>query len=271
MTDKSRIKTAIGARKSSAVFPVVSNLLLILCTAMLLWLASSIYHERIREVSLNENRFLTTEWHLLQELKEQTDQQLTEKDREIADLRRQYSQLQLHAQSPRELEELQAKLRQAEAERQEIFTQRLEVVPLTAEEESSTTDEPPAKSKASQSNTEMTTLLREHIKTLQTQLEESNVHTEVLQKEINTLREANEELEEKYGRVTASNRQQISRLYEQTAGARRTAEAAIRTLEQRIQNSERMKETDIDALNTRSLLRAIISSPAIRSEYPDLL
>ena len=72
---------------------LVSNLLIFTITAAILVAAFSYHERRIGTSTADASRFVTTEWRLLQQLKEETDQQLAAKEREIAALRRRYIEL----------------------------------------------------------------------------------------------------------------------------------------------------------------------------------
>ena len=74
-------------RKRRKAFFILPNILLLLLAFVAILAARHLYNERIHALSLKENRFITTEWYLLQTLVNQTEQELREKDREIEALR----------------------------------------------------------------------------------------------------------------------------------------------------------------------------------------
>src|SRR6056297_67440 len=108
--DMYEAKEEFKPQRNIDIHPIISNLVLLVFAAVFLWFTISAYEARIKAVSMQENRFLTTEWHLLQELKVQTDQQLLEKDQEIAKLRQQYLKLAQSNASSTELQQLKEKL-----------------------------------------------------------------------------------------------------------------------------------------------------------------
>src|SRR5574340_67021 len=71
----------------------ISNLALLVFTLGFVWAAVSLYRGRITAISVSQSSFLTTEWRLLEQLKAQTDKELFQKDKEIADLYRLYMEL----------------------------------------------------------------------------------------------------------------------------------------------------------------------------------
>jgi len=74
-------------RRKRDLFPVVSSLALTLVLAGVLSVAFFNYRNRMQDIVLSENRYLTAEWRLLQELKAQTDAELREKDQQINELK----------------------------------------------------------------------------------------------------------------------------------------------------------------------------------------
>jgi hypothetical protein len=107
-------------RRDRTLFAV--NAVLIAAAALIIaagWLLSE--SRTAAEVG-TENRFLTTEWYLLQELKAQTDKKLQEKDVEIEALRRRYEDLKALNTAPDLLLAVEEELRRAQAERAAIAT-----------------------------------------------------------------------------------------------------------------------------------------------------
>jgi len=232
-------------QRNSAVFPVITNIILLVLTVGFLWGAVSYYEDRITAVSLNESRFITTEWHILQELKAQTDRQLQEKDKEIAALRRQYRELVQGDADPQELQALEAQLQKAREEREDITSRRLEVREDADGEEAERLEALPF----FPSSDSLTELLRQEIETLEAQLSE---------------------LREEYRRRGAENRRRIEELSSELQQTEAAVDGALEELEQMKEASERREIPQIDDLKTGALLQAIVSSPEIRAVYPDL-
>jgi hypothetical protein len=248
---------AIPVRPKKDTFLIVSSALLLLFTGGFLWAAFSRYQNRIATISLSESRFVKTEWHLLQDLKAQTDQELLEKDQEIADLNRRYLSLVRQSATPAEIRQVQGLIEQAKAQRETILARRDLV--------STESDPAPSESGAAQTGASspnitgqdgwlttvlpsagssvVTNLLRDRIAALESQLKESRGQSDELAKELSAEK----------ARMT----------YLET------------TLKEGLASQERrageVKPPDIEELDTRALVRAIVASPEIRAKYPDLL
>ena len=115
-----------GVRGGGFVFPVIANAALILVAAIVLSAAVVQYRGSVRETTRTETRFVTTEWQLLRELKEETDRLLEEKEREIAVLRRRYLELRGQDGTTSEQELIEAQLREAEGDRDELLSARID-------------------------------------------------------------------------------------------------------------------------------------------------
>lgn len=111
--------------RSGVRLPLFANGVLVVVTAGILWGAAVYFTDQVRVAVAKESRFLTTEWRLLAALKERTDEELEAKDREIALLRRQYSQLVRSGVSPEQRREITDALAQAYRERDDILETRL--------------------------------------------------------------------------------------------------------------------------------------------------
>ncbi|WP_319558930.1 hypothetical protein [Marispirochaeta sp.] len=192
-----------------------------------MWIMHASAEEQIRSVALRENRFLTTEWQLLKELKAQTDRQLQEKEQEIIALRQQYAALQRSGQSSDKLLELERQLQTAEAERDQIISHRMKDISNTAV---------PAETQTAP----------------EVLPEQPSLNRDLLRK-IQNLETQNQELQREH------------RLF---LDALDLALRQIMEKEQIAANSTALRMED---LSTRALLRALISSPRVRAEYPGLL
>ncbi len=193
---------------------IVSNTLLALATAGILFLAVHRFRGQADAVTLRDSRFFTTEWRLLLEMKEQADRKLLDKDREIAVLNELYLRLVQDNASNSELRQIRTMLGQAETERREIVAERI------LENQGASAREDP--------------LFQE----LFLPAEDSE--------RLRILSERGESLE---ARLLA---------------ARREAEGGLREL-------EGLPLLGVGELNAKALTRALLGSPQIRSEYPDLL
>lgn len=257
----------VRTERKGAVLPIVSNLVLIVFTAAGLWIAAEHYEERMRETSIAENRFLTTEWHLLQELKRETDRQLAEKDREIAALRQEYEQLRRGDESEDRLSELQLRLEQAREEREQILSQRLEA---PAESDMEREDETEAESEVpADSAVEGVAVTDSPGESILDDVLERRI--QALDEELTTLEREYERSEEDYEERLEEASARAERLSEALTRANEAAAAALEELRRRGAASERREGPSVDDLNTRTLLRALVSTPEIRSEYPNLL
>ena len=247
---------------------ILSNVILIILTGLILVLAFDYYESRINTVTLNENRFLTTEWHLLQELKAQTDQKLLEKDKEIAELRRKYMELSQGGSNTSELQEIEEKLEQAQKERDQIASQRLEVPDDTeAEAERSS---PLQEIDISKPSTPLAKVLQKKVETLEAQLKEKESEVEVLKNEINELKaEYEENLEEHRGLVEKKDNR-IDQLVERINRSKEIAGKALSRLNEKVKENQSGAGPSVEVLNTRALLRALASQPEVRAAYPNL-
>ncbi len=88
------------------------------------------YQNRIQEASLKENRYITTEWHLLQIMKNQAEEELESKNQEIQRLRDQYEKLKKEAFGESALREIEERIHTAEAERDKILDQMTLDIPI---------------------------------------------------------------------------------------------------------------------------------------------
>ena len=254
-----------GKKQNIAASLILSNLVLVACTVAFLGTVIFLYQKKIQNVTLAENRFLTTEWHLLQELKAQTDQQLRDKDLEISRLRSEYRKLKQEERTPDRMLELEAELKKAEAERAAILSSRLSAIvtppPVTPSAITpsvatglSLRDPDTQRTSVAALDTAapakpVTELLGQRIQELEIQVAAQKLRTETAEKKLKD-----------YIQDTERRR-----------NAATSADSMIELLEQKKKELEQEPPPKIEDIKTRSLLRAIVSSPAIRQEYPDLL
>lgn len=237
----------------------LSNLVLVVCAAGILGAALMVYDRRSTDVTVGTNRYLTMEWHFLQQLKAQTDQQLSEKDREINALWKSYNNLKMQDGSSGLLTRLETELQAALKERDDILAAKLTI---------STDDRPTAS----------TPVLS------RTAVEPTNVATGVLEKRIAVLEAQLDQSRQR----TAEAEAELARLRADTLAARAVretprvsdSESATRTAQmQSLLSLLDLKRAALGGqpamsfadIKTRSLVRAIVSSSAVSATYPDLL
>lgn len=279
-------------------FLLFSNLGLVVFCAVFLFAAFSRYHDRVEEISLSDNRFLATQWSLLQELKSQTDQELIQKDQEIADLSRRYTMLVRTNGSEAELDQLRTRLQQAESERERIASEQSNAV--TSANASSTTDtptsstpdaSPSASGEASgatppapgDANAWIQNLLsiRPPLATdslLQQRLKDLDAQVRVARNETDRLNQQVGELNVQLSQEKTSSRQaladaqaEVDALRASVADLKRAVRAATDKMHGNATESSAAGAITIDDLNTRELVRALIGSPSIHAAYPNLL
>lgn len=234
------------ARNSSGAYLVAANLVLYAGVALTLWLFSSTSQSRISGALLRQNAYLTTEWRLLQELKSRTDAQLREKDRQIDDLRRRYSALSSSGGSGSEMAEIEAEIQAVETERRSILSSVSE--PAAAAEKPAVSAEAAlSASTISQRDArvdeieKIVSVLRDRITSLESELSSNRLYTVMLEKELET---------------------------SDTKAGGASLFAALRLKRDSVAAQAAEKRPD---LRTRSLVRAVVSSPDVRSQYPELL
>ncbi len=250
--------------------PIISNVVLAVATAAVLWWAFTSYQNDITVQTAAGSRYLTMEWNLLQELKSQTDAQLKEKEQEIASLRRQYARLLAQggtASDESAIRDLERQLAEAEAQRKSLLQDRIEVVNPTLLQNRETQI-------PSTASGGTTTGIARSSPADTPQRNDSPVTT-LLRREIDVM-------EERLSRSEETQRQLIVALEE--SEARRAAletriNETIARLPSRLPTdddapSETLPaggETTLNMIATRAVVRAVITSPEIRREYPDLV
>lgn len=260
------------------------NLLILLGAALFLVVSDGVYRRRSTAETLRDSRFLTTEWRLMRELKERTDRELRDKDQEITDLRLRYLALKGSGSSTELLASIAVEMRRAEAEREAILSARLKAVagpsPATA---------PVAQGRIP--DTALSELLRSRIVGLEDSLRASRAGEAAIELELARLR-ATMALEAVVPAVQPAPSPGPGPVLTPAslgtggsgAGAGAGLEAQDRGEADRLikeLGASLARERDalgnpdtvlgLSELKTRALLRAIVRTPAIRSEYPDLL
>jgi len=220
---------------------LVPNILLAVLTAGLLFAAVAYFDTLSRTEIRGDNRFLTMEWQLLQELKAETDRQLSQKDREINDLRARYALLKLQNLSPVELAGLEEEIRKAEAERETLVSK------LFSTGAGSTASGTPSSAGQPQAGgfDIVSALYRQRIRDLEGLLA---------------------------AKASSSAPVPAPALIAAADTSAADMSSALRGfLERKIRELELATAPRFEDLKTRTLLRAIASAPAIRADYPDLL
>ena len=245
----------------------ISNLALVLLTSAFLWAAFSHYQDRMTAISLAESSFLTTEWRLLTELKAQTDQQLFQKDQEIADLNRLYLELIKNNTSPSQLLQVRSQLEQAEAERAAIMSRSISATAGADSALSASVNE----RLSSGNELALTGLLQEQIAGLQTQLDRRRALIDALDKERMILISTHQQVEQRYDDTLKDDVARISELSAELSRVGDEVRAAAAEMNRKVQESGPALPIGIDVLKTQALVRALVGSPEIRATYPDLL
>ena len=253
--------------KRGVLTPVLFALFWGVLAAGLVWAMASRYRMRMAAVALAENRFITTEWSLLQELKVQTDARLLEKDQEIADLRRRHLGLTQKNASTSELREIETRLLQADREREDILSPNKA---STAAADSST-QALRAGLTPLVDPSRLPALLSAQIKTLQAQLEERRLYARVLEEQLMESAAGTRPAERADKEMLTENQRKIQALSVELAAVKKDIETARATLARKNKESSAADGPGIEDLNTWTLLRALASSPEVRSEHPDLL
>lgn len=251
--------------------PLLLNLVLVVIGIAAVILFSRTYRTRLDIISSQENRFVTMEWELLQELKRQTDMQLLQKDREIADLRRQYRILVEQNASEQTLKELELLITIAGSERETIASR--EPLQDTVSSESSLTAIPSLLASHNGLITDpvqLTTLMAARIETLTAQLAERQVYARTLQEQLVSSGLTPETLIPGEEKEWQEKERQIETYTTLLAASANTLDSIVNTITQSLSDEQNRLRAPLQNLEAWVLLRAIATSPAIRSEYPDL-
>ncbi len=301
----------LSVRPKKDPFLIVSNVALLLFTAGFLWIVITRFQDRISAISLSESRFLTTEWRLLQELKAQTDQQLAQKDQEIADLNSRYLKLVQAKASSSEVIQIKKQLAQAQAERQAIIAREIAQnsdpanAPQKTSPQQATAEQPtaplspsqpvPSRQASSQQTlagqspqgtaegtlisellpatgaSALVRILQQEVESLRTQLDDSRLQTGELQAEISA---ADSQYKSTVGRLSdelSKTRSQVESLSSAITKLENEIQNASTAVAQKATEGRPQPSTDLRDLETWALVRAVVSSPAVRAQYPNLL
>ncbi len=240
---------------------ILFNMIILVCTIALIMGTERHFQKVFHETTLRENGFLTTEWRILKEMKEQTDKLLRDKDEEIQAIRRKYRELLAQNASADRLSEIENLLRKTETEREQLLSTRFTPsTPQSTKAPSVPTVLPDDRGLDSTPLTEnpMITLLNNRVKELEREKNGLQEENDRFHAEIIALKARQEGLP-----VTASSPGSSETISEsETLRLIQEQRAVLET------SSQVMTVADI---RTRTLLRAIVRDPAIQSDYPGLV
>lgn len=280
-------------RLDLAVFTI--NVAIVLGAGVFLVSQDAAFRRRERVETLRDNRFLTAEWRLMRELKERTDRELREKDREIAELRLRYLSYLKSGSSLELLASIKEEMRRAEAERDSILSARLKaatVPPAPGASGSGTAATAPAaaapaatapprkEAGAVGGETPLSELLRRRIEDLEISVAASRAKAAAVETELEELRREDSRSlpplaasPERPSRETAQDASVAQPVPSGSGGEQERLAAAV--MDELARERGALDDPDgvlsLSDLKTRALLRAIVRTPAIRAEYPDLL
>lgn len=232
---------------------IISNLALLIVSAGLLageWYTIS--NRQIMDVG-KENRFLTTEWYLLQELRAQTDEELRSKDQEIASLKQLYQHMRAQNRSRDELTQIEEQIRKAESDRETIFLSSVKAG-LRPSLAPSVTDID-AQATLSGGDSLTIDLLKQRVLSLEA------LHDQILARA------------EKAEASLADLRRMLplATIPSSELTQKELSRAQIQSVMEAARESFRPETPPtVDQLKTISLVRAILSSPELRVKYPSL-
>ena len=250
--------------RSDFIHLFLPNILLVLFTVAVIFFAHHLYDKRIHALTLKENRFITTEWYLLQTLVNQTERELREKDREIEALRLRYSRLLRNNGSADLLERLEAEIEAALADRADILERRLQTsgdIPAVPAAAIDTYTVAENASVGSRGHDALLITLRERMNELAAQLEAEQKQIEILKREISTVPAA-----------STIPRQTPAADYEERLETLRAGIDEVRSLiAERLMELEDGSDGAVEGLMAYQLVRALLSDPAIQVQYPALI
>ncbi len=223
-------------------FLLAINALIVMCMLSLVMVAMYMYARDVRMVVEHTNRYVTTEWHLFQELKAQTDRKLYQKDLEISQLRAEYMRLLGDQVTGDEIRQIEIELKKAEQERADILAQRLAPETYYHEEEG-TSDANVGERYLVTDTSQLREALGDRIRELEEQLDLYRTLSETSQPSL-----------------TALSAEDILK-----------REEVLRQVENKMAELSRLPPARLESIRTRSFLRALVSSPEKRNEYPNLL
>jgi len=260
------------------------NIAILASAALFLVISDVSYRNRVRTDTLRDSKFLTTEWHLMRELKERTDQELRDKDQEIAELRRRYVGLKDSGSPSELLAAIEDEMRKAEAEREAILAAHLKTVADPPAEKMpaaapAIVDVPrgpsPAVERPVKPDTALTELLRNRIQALEESLRVSLASKKTIERELESLRRTVARIQGPAYAEAVPSPPVVQSTYAPEAPSRDTTDELVDTIlvalaRERDTISDPATVLGISDLKTRALIRAIVRTPAIRAEYPDL-
>jgi hypothetical protein len=265
---------------------IALNLAILVGASLFFTFSNIAYRRHAQTESLRDNKFLTAEWRLMKELKERTDRELRDKDSEIAELRHRYLGLKDSGSSAEMLAGIEKEMKLAEAERENILSSRLKAVveapavapppaaPPSAQERSVMAEVP------GQPSTALNELLRRRIASLEAQLESGRSSAASLRQQLDSLRrDSGSQVGSDSTRAAAvpaaapfSPAPASSPSPASPAATDDSIAAILAVLErERVSLADPQATLSLTDLKTRALLRAILRTPAIRAEYPDLI
>jgi hypothetical protein len=245
----------------------ISNLAVIVFTLAFLWAAFAYYRSRMTAVSVSPPSILTTEWRLLRELKSQTDQELFQKDREIADLYGRYIELIRTNAPSSELQRVSEQLSQAKEERSAILSRA--AVPTAGTD--SARNESLGLRLSSSNDLALTGLLQKQIAGLQAELDRSRAIIDALDRQRTSLLSTQQQAVQQYDDAASENRDQIRELSAALSKKDGEIRAALAALKQLAREAAPAAPPGMEDLRTQALVRALVGSPQIRATYPDLV
>lgn len=264
-----------GEGRSDYSILVLDAAVLALAAAIMLGTGAA-YARRTRDDTLGSTSFLTTEWRLLQELKASTDQALADKDRQLSDLRARYRSLAAQGASARDLASLGAAIAEAEAGRAALLSVRLKAyddAPASAPAAIAAVPAAPAAASAPvasvMSSPSPGELVRRKVDGLEAALDESEERAAAAERELAALHAA--------WALEFASRDEATAPASSTpaAPAAPVPSGPPPSLAGIAAERERLAAAGspigIPELKTRAVLRAIVRSPAIRADYPELL
>jgi len=254
-----------GQQPKKDLFLIFSIISLVLFSVLFVLLTLSYYQKRIKAISLSENRYLTTEWRLLHELKAQSDQKLMEKDKEIAELNRRYLELARGNASATELRQIEIQLQQAEEEREEILSNQVDTTAETGQEQ----DEWIADLLPSENRSAVTILLETQITLLEIKLNENQKYISELENERAELLAKQEKNSQEYMKKLTEKLTEIKKQSAEITGLKGILDDTLTDLKRKAQ--EKIDRPRMEDLNTLALIRAIINEQEIETDYPGLL
>lgn len=279
---------AEGGRRRLDFAVAAINIAILVGSALFLVCSDAAYRSRGQEESLRDNKFLTIEWRLMKELKQRTDLELRDKDRQIAELRQRYRQLKASGTSAEFLSSIVDQIKKAEVEREALLSVRLKVMsdPHSAEARYGETQSTPSSLAEAPrvADTALSERLRRQIADLEEALRRSEAESQAMEEKLEAFRRDSPQAgaaPAKDPPADGSGAEPIgapAAIAASPSGPEASDEAeelAQAILAALAKDNEALGDPDavlsLSDLKTRALLRAIVRTPAIRAQYPNLL